>query len=141
MKTYYAVIDTNVIVSSFLRHDSLPGRIVDLATEGTIVPLINQQILIEYAEVLSRNKFGLSEEAISKFLAKWTKAGIHLERQKTSLDFADKDDVVFFEVTLSGRSTMGAYLVTGNLRHYPAESFVVTPRQMIEIIEKDELKR
>lgn len=42
MKTYYAVIDTNVIVSSFLRHDSLPGRIVDLATEGTINSPVDQ---------------------------------------------------------------------------------------------------
>ena len=27
---YYAVIDTNVVVSSMLRHDSIPGAILDL---------------------------------------------------------------------------------------------------------------
>ena len=30
MKRYYAVIDTNVLVSSMLKSESLPGQIVDL---------------------------------------------------------------------------------------------------------------
>ena len=141
MKTYYAVIDTNVIVSSFLNHDSLPGKIVDLVVDRTIIPLLSQEILEEYSEVLLRNKFNLAPEKIREFITEWIGMGVFLGRKKTSQDFVDKDDIVFFEITLSGRSTMGAYLVTGNLRHYPAESFVVTPRQMIEIIEKDELKR
>ena len=51
--------------------------------------------------------------------------------------FPDEDDIVFFEIALSGRSTMDAYLVTGNLKHYPVRSYVVTPRQMLEIIEGD----
>ena len=141
MKTYYAVIDTNVIVSSFLNHDSLPGKIVDLVVDQTIIPLLSQEILEEYSEVLLRNKFNLAPEKIREFIAEWIEKGVFPGRKETSQDFVDKDDIVFFEITLSGRSTMGAYLVTGNLRHYPAESFVVTPRQMIEIIEKDELKR
>lgn len=32
---------------------------------------------------------------------------------------------------------MDAYLITGNLKHYPVRSYVVTPRQMLEIIEGD----
>lgn len=32
---------------------------------------------------------------------------------------------------------MDAYLVTGNMRHYPVRSYVVTPAQMLEIIEKE----
>lgn len=141
MKTYYAVIDTNVIVSSFLNHDSLPGKIVDLVVDRTIIPLLSQEILEEYSEVLLRNKFNLAPEEIHEFITEWIEKGVFPGRKKTSQDFVDKDDIVFFEITLSGRSTMGAYLVTGNLRHYPAESFVVTPRQMIEIIEKDGHKR
>ena len=27
-----------------------------------------------------------------------------------------------------------AYLVTGNIKHFPTEPFIVTPRQMIDII-------
>ena len=35
------------------------------------------------------------------------------------------------------RKSEDAYLVTGNLRHFPVKSFVVTPRQMLDIIIKD----
>ena len=58
---YYVVIDTNVIVSSMLKHDSIPGKILDLVVSKSIVPLLNEEILEEYYEVLTRKKFGFSE--------------------------------------------------------------------------------
>lgn len=44
---------------------------------------------------------------------------------------------MFYEIVLTARSASNAYLITGNKKHYPIKSFVVTPREMIEIIEKD----
>jgi hypothetical protein len=38
---------------------------------------------------------------------------------------------------MSARQTMDAYLVTGNMKHYPIRSYVVTPREMIDIIERE----
>lgn len=35
------------------------------------------------------------------------------------------------------RKTEEAYLVTGNIKHFPAEPYVVTPRQMMDIIIDD----
>ena len=32
------------------------------------------------------------------------------------------------------RESPQAWLVTGNIKHFPAETFIVTPRQMLEII-------
>lgn len=64
--TYYAVIDTNVIVSSMLKADSIPGLIIQLIYENTITPLLNEEILEEYIEVLTRNKFNIPEEKIRK---------------------------------------------------------------------------
>ena len=58
-------------------------------------------------------------------------------KEETIEQFIDKDDIVFFEIVLSARSTMDAYLITGNIKHYPIRSYVVTPTQMLEIIEKD----
>ncbi len=54
---YYAVLDTNVIVSAFLKSDSIPGIVVSLSLGGSIIPLYNDKILNEYIEVLSRGKF------------------------------------------------------------------------------------
>lgn len=49
---YYAVIDTNVLVSAMLKHDSVPGSIIDLAFDGMITPVMNKSIEAEYRNVL-----------------------------------------------------------------------------------------
>lgn len=54
---YYAVIDTNVLVSAILKHNSVPGSIVELAFDGPIVPVLNDVIENEYRVVLSRLSF------------------------------------------------------------------------------------
>lgn len=138
---YYAVIDTNVIVSSILKRDSNPGLIVDFVTAGIIIPLLNQEIINEYLEVLTRNKFNFDDFTIQSTINVIKSNAIYLEREQTIEDFIDKSDIVFFEIMMSARSTMDAYLVTGNIKHYPVRSYVVTPAQMIEIIESDLAKK
>ena len=64
---YYAVIDTNIIVSSMLKHDSIPGSIIDLVVSKTIIPLLNEEILDEYYDVLTRNKFGFTNRKYQPF--------------------------------------------------------------------------
>ena len=54
---YHAVIDTNVIVSSMLKKNSIPDRIVDHALFGKIIPLFDNETLAEYEDVLNRKKF------------------------------------------------------------------------------------
>lgn len=137
MKKYYAVIDTNVLVSSMLKTDSIPGKVVDLVLLGKITPLLNEEIIAEYEDVLTRNKFGFEDGRAEELIASLRNKAVFLTREHTDEVFSDEDDIVFFEIALSGRSTMDAYLVTGNLKHYPVRSYVVTPRQMLEIIESD----
>ena len=135
--TFYAVIDTNIVVSSMLKHDSNPGLIIDFVTTGTIIPLLNDEIINEYFTVLSRNKFGFDDTSIKETIDVIKKNAIYLKRGQTLETFIDKDDIVFFEIVLSVRSTMDAYLVTGNIKHYPIRSYIVTPKEMIDIIEKE----
>ena len=42
---------------------------------------------------------------------------------------------MFYEVVMEKRND-GAYLVTGNLKHFPAKDFIVTPAEMMAIINK-----
>ena len=133
---YYAVIDTNVIVSSMLKKDSIPGQIVQSVSEDIITPILNEEIIDEYSAVLSRNKFGLDIKEIDNLLNKIKAKAIFLERKQTLEDFIDEDDIVFFEIVMSARSTMDAYLITGNMKHYPIRSYVVTPAQMMTIIKR-----
>ena len=51
---YYAVIDTNVLVSADLKWKSVPGSIIDLAFNDIIVLLVNKEIMKEYQTVLLR---------------------------------------------------------------------------------------
>ena len=61
---YLAVIDTNVIISAMLNFSSVPGQIVLESLTGKITPLLNDKILAEYKEVLSRPKFHFSQNDI-----------------------------------------------------------------------------
>ena len=65
---YLAVIDTNVIISAMLNFSSVPGQIVLESLTGKITPLLNDEILAEYEEVLSRPKFHFSQNDIDTLI-------------------------------------------------------------------------
>ena len=131
---YYAVIDTNVLVSSMLKGTSIPGIIVDKAINGPIIPLLNDEILEEYEEVMLRNKFGFEEQDVRTLIGELKNRAIYLDRTEIEDVFEDPDDIVFYEIVMTARTAVDAYLITGNKKHYPVKSFVVTPREMLEII-------
>ena len=133
---YYAVFDTNVLVSSILsrRMDSATVKVVDAIITGEIIPLYNQEILEEYEEVLHRKKFALSEESIRKVLTMIRQFGLAVNPGPTVEVLVDMDDLVFYEVVMEKRED-GAYLITGNIRHFPKREYIVTPSEMVAIME------
>ena len=135
---YYAVIDTNVIISALLtRHeDASPLQIIKRLFHGDIIPLYDEDIIREYAEVLRRPKFHFSEERIEVMLEAIATYGISVERLRTNVQLIDPKDLVFYEVAMAKRNE-DAYLVTGNKKHFPMETFVVTPTEMLDIMNKD----
>lgn len=139
-KMYYAVIDTNVLVSALFSEDflkSAPGMVINHVFIGKIIPIYNEDILEEYREVLCRAKFHFPLSRVKMLVEEIEKRGIHESRLVSEEVFTDADDAVFFEVTLSHRRKRETYLVTGNTKHFPIQPFVVTPRQMIEIMESN----
>ena len=131
---FYAVIDTNVIVSGMLNPDSIPGIVLKHALGGRIIPLINNEILNEYIDVVQRSKFGFNDIDIKNVLNSIAERALLLDRTSTEEFFSDLKDIVFYEVTLTARKEYNAYLVTGNIKHFPIKSFVVTPKEMVDII-------
>jgi len=131
---YYAVIDTNVLISSIYKEDSIPGRVKNYVYNGILIPLLNEEILEEYKEVLTRNDFNFDENIIKDRLQKIINAAIFLDRTNCEELFTDLDDKVFYEVVLTYRKRNDAYLVTGNIKHFPKKSFVVTPKAMLDIL-------
>lgn len=129
----YAIIDTNVIISALLsRHqDSATVKILDYLYDRTIVPVYNDEILEEYANVLRRSKFKFPESAISATLEAIKKGGLKSDRISSDEQMPDPKDIVFYEVALSVEDS---YLVTGNIKHFPKKPFVVTPAEILQII-------
>ena len=130
----YAVIDTNVFVSALLsRHsDSATVQVVNALFKKGICPLYNQEIIDEYQEVLHRGKFHFPSDSIDAIILTVQKSGVSSERIASSEHFPDPKDIVFYEVALSKDD---AYLVTGNKKHFPQTPIVVTPAEMLEILE------
>lgn len=130
----YAVIDTNVFVSAYLTHnlDSATTKVVAHLFNGHIKLLYNDEILSEYRDVLSRSYLHISKEEQSTLLEYIVQSGTNVERTPSEKNFIDEDDRIFYEVALSKEDS---FLVTGNLKHYPNEPHVVTPAQMLQIIE------
>ena len=130
----FAVIYTNVIVSALIatKPDSYPLMVLSNVYQGPIVPVYNDEILAEYRDVLYRDKFHLKSEDIELALKTITETGLNLARTSVlGEDFPDPKDVVFYEVKMSKDD---AYLVTGNVKHFPKKPFVVTPKEMVEIL-------
>ena len=131
---YYAVIDTNVLVSAALKWNSVPGSIIDLAFNDIIVLLVNKEILKEYQTVLLRPKFHLTEKIVQDILDEINAHAVSISEEPVDIDLPDPKDRVFYEVTMEARKDEDAYLVTGNIKHFPSKPFVVTPRQMLDLI-------
>ncbi len=131
---YYAVIDTNILVSAMLKWDSIPGNVMELVFSGVLTPLLNETIVKEYREVLSRSNFHLTEDIIRDVLAEINRFGIYIDAEELDIVLPDPKDRVFYEVVMEERKTKDAYLITGNIKHFPAKPYVVTPRQMLDII-------
>ena len=137
--TYYAVVDTNVLVSALLKEGSIPYQIIEYIRSKKIIPLFNEDIITEYIEVLVRNKFGLTEEQVKNTIALFLDHGLEIEPVEIDEFFSDNDDKIFYQIVMSSRqSGEDSKLVTGNIKHFPRKEFIVTPAEMIEIINLDE---
>lgn len=132
----YAVIDTNVLVSALLsRHaDASTVKVVEAFQDRKFKLLFNRDIFNEYCDVLFRPKLKLPEEKVQKLISQIGSEGIASSRLHSDEFFPDPKDVVFYEVALSKD---GAYLVTGNTKHFPKKPIVVTPAEMLEILQDE----
>lgn len=115
----------------------MPGLVLKHVFSGNLIPVFNDKILEEYREVLYRKKFSFSEEDVHIVLESLKEQGISIDAGKLDIELPDVKDVVFYEVVMEKRKKDSAYLVTGNIKHFPKEPFVVTPREMLEILDEN----
>ena len=95
---------------------------------------MNDEILREYREVLSRPKFKLTKEIVNNLIDGITEKSIFVSEQSLNEYLPNPKDRVFYEVVMEKRKSEDAYLVTGNIKHFPVRPYIVTPREMLDII-------
>ena len=137
--TCYAVIDTNVLVSALLsgNDNAATVQVVGRLLGGEIIPVYSNSITKEYREVLGRKKFGFSRDVVEHLITAIEHYGILVEPSASGVILTDMKDLPFYEVVMEKRED-DAYLVTGNQKHFPAEPFIVTAREFLEILELNE---
>ncbi len=111
------VLDSNVLVSGLLSPFGPPGTIVKLVAAGTLRLAYDARILSEYRDVLLRPAFGFDAQHVEVLLDQIEAAGVPTTSVPLNLGLPDPDDEPFLEVA---QAAQAQYLVTGNLKHFPA---------------------
>ena len=135
----YAVLDTNVIVSALLSSKADAATVQELQKlfSDSFCPVISKEIMAEYTEVLHRAKFHFSPAIVDDLLFAIEEKAEYVIPASTGAILPDMKDLPFYEVVMEKRAD-DAYLVTGNQKHFPAEPFIVTAREFLEILEQNE---
>ncbi len=130
------VLDTNIIVSAGIKPKGFPARIIrSVIQEANIQIAVSPSIVTEYRRVFRYSKFAQYD-----FPPEWLE--FLIEGALRFPDGAswphrlpDPDDACF----LSLAKTTGAWLITGNIKHYPAESragvTVRTPAEYVGMLD------
>lgn len=131
----YAVIDTNVLVAALLTNNtsSATRKVLDMLASRSVTPLINDEVIAEYNDVLHRRKFPFKADDVDNLISFILQVGINISRTPYAENLPDESDRVFYEITLTVEDS---FLVTGNLKHYPRQPRVVTPAEFVELASK-----
>ena len=131
---YFAVIDTNVLVSALLspKNDSATVQVIEKVLKREITPLYSDEILSEYTNVLHRKKFNFSKNAVDYLVEAIKTFGILKNPSDNEIILPDMKDLPFYKIILEDEYS---YLITGNIKHFPKSSRVITAREMINLIE------
>ncbi len=128
------VLDTNVVVSGLISPFGAPGEIVRMVASGALELCYDARVLSEYRSVLLRQKFSFDQAYVEDLLGQIEACGYVATGKLLEKRLSDSDDEPFLEIALGGGAH---YLVTGNLKHYPAEKRqgmrVVSPTEFLEI--------
>ena len=129
---YNVVIDSNILVSGLLTSNGNPAQIINALKAKRFIMFYNTEIMIEYSDVLNRERFGFNKDDVNELLDVIIEIGTPVLIKKSTIPLADEDDRVFYDVAISSNS----YLITGNIDDYPKESFIIKPKEFIDMLNR-----
>ena len=124
------VLDTNVVVSAFISHNSKPSQILKLVLQRKAEICYNSTILLEYKNVMLRRKFAdkIHFHVVNQFINLIKSIGFSFVPMPSNVKLPDESDRIFYD-TAKGS---GSVLITGNIKHYPKEPFIILPSDFLK---------
>ncbi|MCL2821342.1 MAG: putative toxin-antitoxin system toxin component, PIN family [Oscillospiraceae bacterium] len=126
-----AVIDTNVFVSGLITAHGFSAKIINSIKEKHFNMFYCSEIMSEYRDVLYRDKFGFNPKDVDNLLEIISLYGLSVTIDASEISLPDEDDRCFYDIAKKS----GAYLVTGNIKHYPGDSWVITPAEFANLLD------
>ncbi|MCL2754579.1 MAG: putative toxin-antitoxin system toxin component, PIN family [Oscillospiraceae bacterium] len=128
------VLDTNVIISAALSPHGNCAKIIDMLTEQNNIQLYyGYEICVEYTKVLSRPRLKLAADVQFAIIETIKETGVLINPPLTEIPLPDESDRIFYDTAKASE----AMLITGNLKHYPIEDWIVSPTQFLETFSKN----
>jgi len=127
------VIYTNIVISAALSQHGNPAKIISYMTDNDNVQFYySKSICAEYKKVLAYERLKISLEIQEKMLNILVENGILIdpEPEPSDITLPDETDRIFYDAA----KTNNAYLITGDTKHYPNESFILTPAQFAALL-------
>ncbi|MEW5947197.1 MAG: putative toxin-antitoxin system toxin component, PIN family [bacterium] len=133
------VLDTNVLVSALISPRGSPAQILRLILEGHLTLCVDPRIAVEYRDVIPRPEWSFDLEDANEVLTALLDEAVVIGALPAEHLTPDRDDQVFVDTAVSARADA---LVTGNKRHFPAETIgnarVLSPAEFMDFMRKKE---
>jgi putative PIN family toxin of toxin-antitoxin system len=125
------VLDTNILVSALWTPNGNAARILDVVKERRALLCYSNEIFAEYARVLPYPKLRFDADLVHATLELVKAFGILVAPVTLPDVFADPTDKPFWELAVFRNIP----LITGNTKHFPADSRVLTPAAFVQRLE------
>jgi putative PIN family toxin of toxin-antitoxin system len=112
------VLDTNVLISCCWKPGGNEARVVRLALTEALCVCVSEFIVAEYREVAARKKFAAHRECLETTIAAIVASAEMHTPPQACLACSDADDNRLLDCAAAAGAE---FVITGNLRHFPAE--------------------
>ena len=123
-----AVLDTDVLVCALWTPAGNALAVLELVFSEEIIPCFDELIINEYRAVLSRQRLAFPDRLTEKLLDEIFCRGISLPIYPGKTKLPHEASRKFYDTA----KFYGAYLITGNTRHYPKDPMILSPSQFLK---------
>ena len=132
------MIDTNVVISAFINPSGKPSQIMKMILGRGAELCYNSAILDEYESVMLRPKFSgkIDFGNIQRFISLIRNIGTSYYpipgiTKLSQVILPDESDRIFYDTAVGS----GSILISGNIRHFPKEPFIMSPSDFLKQID------